>query len=63
MYGQLGSGASQSTLSAEFSGKMSSGSVFEATPIKVMLPDPSEYVVQVQCGLEHTIVLTGTYSP
>ncbi|KAK3816482.1 MAG: regulator of chromosome condensation 1/beta-lactamase-inhibitor protein II [Benniella sp.] len=58
MYGQLGLGVSKDTLSSKSSGSMDSGLVFKASPTKVELSDPSENVIQVQCGLDHTVLLT-----
>jgi alpha-tubulin suppressor-like RCC1 family protein len=59
MYGQLGIGVSKDTLSSKSSYSIDSGLVFKASPTKVELSDPSENVVQVQCGLDHTVLLTG----
>ena len=61
MYGQLGLGGSKDTLSKEFAGQDVDGFVFEPNPTAVELPDPSESVVQVQCGLDHTILLTSMF--
>jgi len=60
MYGQLGLGGSKDTLGKEFAGQDVEGFVFEPSPTAVELPDPSENVVQVQCGLDHTVLRTGT---
>jgi alpha-tubulin suppressor-like RCC1 family protein len=59
MYGQLGLGGSKDTLAKEFAGQQVAGFVFEPSPTAVELPDPEENVVQVQCGLDHTILRTG----
>ncbi|KAG0049101.1 Williams-Beuren syndrome chromosome region 16 protein [Gryganskiella cystojenkinii] len=58
MYGQLGLGRSKDTLSKELAGQDVDRFVFEPNPTSVELPDPSENVVQVQCGLDHTVLLT-----
>ncbi|KAG0305741.1 Williams-Beuren syndrome chromosome region 16 protein [Linnemannia gamsii] len=58
MYGQLGLGGSKDTLAKEFAGAQVAGFVFEPSPTAVELPDPEENVVQVQCGLDHTILRT-----
>ncbi|KAG0007019.1 Williams-Beuren syndrome chromosome region 16 protein [Modicella reniformis] len=58
MYGQLGLGGSKETLFNELTGQSVAGLVFEPSPTMVQLPDPSENVVQVQCGLDHTILRT-----
>ncbi|KAK3836222.1 MAG: regulator of chromosome condensation 1/beta-lactamase-inhibitor protein II [Linnemannia gamsii] len=58
MYGQLGLGGSKDTLAREFAGQQVPGFVFEPSPTAVELPDPEENVVQVQCGLDHTILRT-----
>ncbi|KAG0288161.1 Williams-Beuren syndrome chromosome region 16 protein [Linnemannia gamsii] len=58
MYGQLGLGGSKDTLAKEFAGQPVAGFVFEPSPTAIELPDPEENVVQVQCGLDHTILRT-----
>lgn len=59
MYGQLGLGGSKDTLAKELAGQQVAGFVFEPSPTAIELPDPEENVVQVQCGLDHTILRTG----
>lgn len=59
MYGQLGLGGSKDTLIQEIAGHNVAGFVFEPSPTSVQLPDPTENVVQVVCGLDHTILRTG----
>ena len=59
MYGQLGLGGSKDTLAKELTGQQVAGFVFEPSPTAIELPDPEENVVQVQCGLDHTILRTG----
>ncbi|KAF9112496.1 hypothetical protein BGX27_003287 [Mortierella sp. AM989] len=56
MYGQLGLGGSKDTLDKEFAGQ--AGLVFEPSPTEVKLSDPNENVSQVECGLDHTVLLT-----
>ncbi|KAF9192459.1 hypothetical protein BGZ51_005471 [Haplosporangium sp. Z 767] len=58
MYGQLGLGGSKDTLSQELAGEAVAAFVFEPSPTSVQLPEPGENVVQVKCGLDHTILLT-----
>ncbi|KAG0071789.1 Williams-Beuren syndrome chromosome region 16 protein [Linnemannia elongata] len=58
MYGQLGLGGSKDTLAKELAGQQVAGFVFEPSPTAIELPDPEENVVQVQCGLDHTILRT-----
>ncbi|KAG0017582.1 Williams-Beuren syndrome chromosome region 16 protein [Entomortierella chlamydospora] len=58
MYGQLGLGGSKDTLGQELAGQAVAGFVFEPLPTEVKLADPSENVVQVECGLDHTVLLT-----
>ncbi|KAF9930071.1 Williams-Beuren syndrome chromosome region 16 protein [Linnemannia zychae] len=58
MYGQLGLGGSKDTLAKELSGQQVAGFVFEPSPTVIELPDPEENVVQVQCGLDHTVLMT-----
>ncbi|KAF9203792.1 hypothetical protein BGZ49_006036 [Haplosporangium sp. Z 27] len=58
MYGQLGLGGSKDTLGKEFAGQSVAGFVFEPSPTEVKLPDPSENVSHVECGLDHTVLLT-----
>ncbi|KAF9898175.1 Williams-Beuren syndrome chromosome region 16 protein, partial [Lobosporangium transversale] len=58
MYGQLGLGGSKDTLGKELGGQEVPGFVFEPSPTAVDLPDSNENITQVQCGLDHTIVLT-----
>ncbi|KAI8595831.1 regulator of chromosome condensation 1/beta-lactamase-inhibitor protein II [Dissophora ornata] len=58
MYGQLGLGGSKETLGKEFAGEQVNGFVFEPSPTSVQLPDPEENVVQVECGLDHTVLRT-----
>ncbi|KAF9130834.1 Williams-Beuren syndrome chromosome region 16 protein [Mortierella sp. 14UC] len=58
MYGQLGLGGSKDTFGKELAGQQVAGFVFEPSPTVVELPDPEENVVQVQCGLDHTVLRT-----
>ncbi|KAG0217683.1 Williams-Beuren syndrome chromosome region 16 protein [Mortierella sp. NVP41] len=58
MYGQLGLGGSKDTLGKELAGQEVPGFVFEPSPTAIELPDPEENVVQVECGLDHTILRT-----
>ncbi|KAF9438260.1 hypothetical protein BGZ76_008993 [Entomortierella beljakovae] len=58
MYGQLGLGGSKDTLTQELAGQSVPGFVFEPSPTAVQLPDPEENVTQVECGLDHTVLLT-----
>ncbi|KAF9393232.1 Williams-Beuren syndrome chromosome region 16 protein [Podila verticillata] len=58
MYGQLGLGGSKDTLIQELTGHNVAGFVFEPSPTSVQLPDPTENVVQVVCGLDHTVLRT-----
>lgn len=59
MYGQLGLGGSKDTLIKEITGEGVARFVFEPSPTSVQLPDPTENVVQVVCGLDHTVLRTG----
>ncbi|KAF9357621.1 Williams-Beuren syndrome chromosome region 16 protein [Mortierella sp. AD094] len=58
MYGQLGLGGSKDTLGQEFAGQAVAGFVFEPSPTEVKLVDPNENVAHVECGLDHTVLLT-----
>ncbi|KAF9278010.1 Williams-Beuren syndrome chromosome region 16 protein [Mortierella alpina] len=58
MYGQLGLGGSKDTLTKELAGEDVPGHVFEPSPTSVQLSDPDENVIQVQCGLDHTVLRT-----
>lgn len=61
MYGQLGLGGSKDTLTKELAGEDVPGHVFEPSPTSVQLSDPDENVIQVQCGLDHTVLRTGKH--
>ncbi|KAI7826905.1 regulator of chromosome condensation 1/beta-lactamase-inhibitor protein II [Gamsiella multidivaricata] len=58
MYGQLGLGGSKDTFGKELIGEQVAGFVFEPSPTQVQLLDPNENVVQVECGLDHTVLRT-----
>ncbi|KAF9166485.1 Williams-Beuren syndrome chromosome region 16 protein [Actinomortierella ambigua] len=59
MYGQLGLGASKDTLT-KMRGEEEhvAGFVYEPSPTLVQLEDPNENVLQVVCGLDHTVLRT-----
>lgn len=59
MYGQLGLGGSKDSFGQELAGEQVAGFVFETSPTAVQLPNPEESVVQVECGLDHTVLRTG----
>jgi alpha-tubulin suppressor-like RCC1 family protein len=59
-YGQLGLGDSKDRLPNEFSDQMDSEPMCQPIPTMVELPDPDENVIQVECGLLHSVLLTGT---
>ncbi|KAG0320949.1 Williams-Beuren syndrome chromosome region 16 protein [Dissophora globulifera] len=64
MYGQLGHGRSKDSpgeMTYSVDGTMednNDGLVCELSPRPVQLPDPEDYVVHVECGLDHTVLLT-----
>ncbi|KAF9975865.1 Williams-Beuren syndrome chromosome region 16 protein [Actinomortierella ambigua] len=59
MYGQLGLGASKDTLTKmKGDEEHVAGFVYEPSPTLVQLEDPNENVVQVVCGLDHTVLRT-----
>ncbi|KAG0223376.1 Williams-Beuren syndrome chromosome region 16 protein [Actinomortierella wolfii] len=59
MYGQLGLGASKDTLSKmKGDEEQVAGFVYEPSPTLVQLEDPDENVLQVVCGLDHTVLRT-----
>ncbi|KAI8352577.1 regulator of chromosome condensation 1/beta-lactamase-inhibitor protein II [Mortierella sp. GBAus27b] len=57
-HGQLGVSLSKYAVLKDSTGPDAVANVIEPNPTQVILPDPADHVVQVECGLDHTIFLT-----